>query len=139
MDIKARKIIPVLIASVTILLTISLYFFIYPLYEEYFPKCVFHNLTGFYCPLCGTQRAAAALLHGDILSALRNNILFVLALPLFIYYFLIVCFKASSANHTKHEIFYSSTSMKVALLIVITFEILRNIPAYPFSLLAPLG
>ena len=137
MEMKERKIIPVIIASIIILLTTLLYSFIYPLYREYFPKCVFHDLTGLYCPLCGIQRAVAALLHGDFLAALRNNILFILALPSAIYSFVIVCFGALAINHTKCKISYSLASMKVALFIVIVFEILRNIPIYPFSLLAP--
>ena len=138
MEMKKRKIIPVIIASIIILLITLVYFFIYPLYREYFPKCMFHDLTGLYCPLCGIQRAVAALLHGDFSASLRNNMLFVLALPLFIYSFVIACFSALATNYTKQKIFYSSTSMKIALLIVVVFEILRNIPAYPFNLLAPL-
>ena len=36
--------------------------------QGYVP-CLFHTLTGFYCPGCGGTRAAAALLHGKILTA----------------------------------------------------------------------
>jgi hypothetical protein len=71
---------------------------------------MFHDLTGLYCPLCGSQRAVAALLHGDFSASLRNNMLFVLALPLFIYSFVIACFSALATNYTKQKIFYSSTS-----------------------------
>lgn len=40
----------------------------------YLPSCPFHRLTGFYCPACGNTRSVRALLQGDILSALRYNI-----------------------------------------------------------------
>ncbi|MCM1529284.1 MAG: DUF2752 domain-containing protein [Alistipes sp.] len=35
--------------------------------------CLFHLATGYYCPGCGNTRSADALLHGNILLALRNN------------------------------------------------------------------
>jgi hypothetical protein len=41
--------------------------------------CPFHALTGLLCPLCGSTRALAALLRGDLLLALRCNMLTVAA------------------------------------------------------------
>ncbi len=35
--------------------------------------CLFHLVTGYYCPGCGNTRSADALLHGNIPLALRNN------------------------------------------------------------------
>ncbi|MBP3380064.1 MAG: DUF2752 domain-containing protein [Ruminococcus sp.] len=35
--------------------------------------CLFHLATGYYCPGCGNTRSAEALLHGNVLLALRNN------------------------------------------------------------------
>jgi len=36
--------------------------------------CVFHAMSGLPCPLCGGTRAACAILHGDLPSALRLNV-----------------------------------------------------------------
>ncbi len=51
--------------------------------------CVFRSLTGFPCPTCGTTRAAIAMLHGDLATALAANplaaaagLLFVAGAPL---------------------------------------------------------
>lgn len=37
-------------------------------------KCTFHEVTGLNCPGCGNTRSVKALLRGDILLSLRNNI-----------------------------------------------------------------
>ena len=51
--------------------------------------CVFRSLSGIPCPTCGTTRAAAAFLHGDIAAAFTANplatamgLLFVVGAPL---------------------------------------------------------
>jgi hypothetical protein len=51
-----------------------------PATVHFFPRCVFHELTGLQCPGCGTTRALHHLLHGDIAGAFRlNAMLFVVA------------------------------------------------------------
>jgi hypothetical protein len=46
--------------------------------------CIFRSLTGIPCPTCGTTRAAAAFLHGDLLTAFATNPLAAAAGLLFI-------------------------------------------------------
>ena len=38
------------------------------------PPCPVYAKSGIYCPGCGNTRSVTALLHGDLLLALRNNI-----------------------------------------------------------------
>jgi hypothetical protein len=49
------------------------------------PLCTFHRLTGLDCPGCGATRATHELLHGRIRAAWRDNALWVLLLPAFLY------------------------------------------------------
>ncbi len=38
-----------------------------------FGGCMFHAVTGLYCPGCGGTRAVLALLHGDLVRSLRYH------------------------------------------------------------------
>src|ERR1700761_8906128 len=50
-------------------------YFFNPSSHGFYPVCRFHQLTGLNCPGCGATRALYALLHGDVLLALRDNAL----------------------------------------------------------------
>jgi hypothetical protein len=39
-----------------------------------FPACFFYSIYHRYCPSCGNTRSVTALLHGDLLTSLRFNI-----------------------------------------------------------------
>jgi hypothetical protein len=45
----------------------------------HYPVCPLYRLTGLYCPGCGGLRSAHAFVHGDLLTALRDNALGVAA------------------------------------------------------------
>lgn len=124
-----------LTAALTIVL---LYFFVYPLYGKYFPKCPFFTFTGLYCPGCGSQRAIVSLLHGDLLTAVHDNLLAVLALPFILFSFVITIKNYFDEKKRKIGIVYSTAFATSVFVIVLVFAILRNIPSYPFNLLAPL-
>jgi len=58
-----------------------LYFFA-PEQHGFYPRCLFHAVTGLQCPGCGGLRAAHRLLHGDVAGAWRFNPLVIIAIPL---------------------------------------------------------
>jgi len=126
-----------IIISTAVLAIVLLYFFIDARAGDFFPHCPFHTLTGLYCPGCGSQRALSSLLHADFLQAFRFNILLVLSLPLLLFSAVAAFAGAYKKQPVKQKIFYSPLFVKSVLFTVILFWILRNIPAYPFSLLAP--
>lgn len=135
--VRQKQIPLIIIVSTVALVMALLYFFIYPTYGKYFPKCLFYTFTGLYCPGCGSQRAVVALLHGNIITALHDNLLAVAALPFLAYSFLNLCLSTLNKKQLDTKIFYSPFFVKVVLILVIIFSILRNIPVYPFSLVAP--
>lgn len=50
-------------------------------YRQDVPLCLWHALTGGYCPGCGMTRAVHALLAGDLPLALHNNAFVVVLVP----------------------------------------------------------
>jgi hypothetical protein len=61
---------------------VALLFFFAPEKYPFYPRCLFHALTGLECPGCGGLRAAHHLLHGEFTVALHYNPLLILLLPL---------------------------------------------------------
>ena len=110
-----------------------LYFFVEPKNGN-LPKCFFHELTSLYCPGCGVQRSFHALLNGHLLTAIDYNLLFILLLPLIIYFLL-----AFTVNkiHPASSFIYKPVFSFTIVVVVVSFWIFRNIPFTPFSWLAP--
>lgn len=52
-----------------------------PSAHTYYPRCLFHALTGLQCPGCGATRALYHLMHGEVVAAIHFNFLFVLFSP----------------------------------------------------------
>lgn len=50
----------------------------------YFPICTFYRFYRHYCPSCGNTRSVTALLHGDLLTSLRFNVVPILSILLLI-------------------------------------------------------
>ena len=70
-----RRAIVITFIMVIAAMAVAIYFRWNPASHDFFPRCVFLNLTGLKCPGCGSQRAFHALLHGDVVAALRLNAL----------------------------------------------------------------
>ena len=101
-----------------------------------FPTCPFRALTGFHCPGCGTLRGLHQLLHGHLLEAFSFNPLMVLFLP-FLGYALLSNAVFSIGGRRLPGVLLPATGIWLLLAAIILFWILRNVPAYPFSVLAP--
>ena len=99
--------------------------------------CPFYRLTGLYCPGCGSGRAVRALLHGHLLQALSYNylldLLLVPALCVCAWEYLRLLFPGAGLR----PVFVPQRVTFGCLVLVCSFWILRNIPAFAF--LAPGG
>jgi hypothetical protein len=107
-----------------------------PARQSYFPGCVFHWLTGWNCPGCGTTRALHQLLHGRLGAALGYNPVTPLLLPLALAWLGAWAVRAWQGRPAPSWELPPRAGW-VVLGLVLAFWVLRNIPAYPFTLLAP--
>jgi len=102
-----------------------------------FPTCPFYAVTGLYCPGCGTLRCLHALLHADLRSALDYNALTVVFVPMLVVAWLSAGFAGVRGRHPPNA---GSTPRWAGPALGVAFGlfwILRNVPAEPFSWLAP--
>jgi hypothetical protein len=107
-----------------------------PARSGFYPPCPVYALTGFYCPGCGTARALHQLLHGNVLAALDLNPLLVIGLP-FILFVAVSYAMLWASRRPLPRVFASPLLNSLSLWIIVAYMLLRNIPVYPFTLLAP--
>jgi len=113
-----------------------LFYFLDPVQHSLFPQCIFHSISGYHCPGCGSQRAIHSLVHLNFAGVVGNNFLFLPALLLIAYHYI----RPPLNNFMKWKlpnIFYSKKTPWIIFAVVVLFWILRNLPWYPFSVLAP--
>jgi hypothetical protein len=101
-----------------------------------FPPSPFRLLTGLYCPGCGTLRGLHQLLHGHLMAALDLNPLMVVASPYLIYSY--ACYVSPVFFRRKlPRLSIPPQWIKGILVVILAYWVLRNIPVFPFSWLAP--
>ncbi len=115
---------------------VSIYVFINPSEVDFLPKCPFYFFTGLYCPGCGSQRATHQFLNFNFLGVLQQNLLFVIGLFIVGYHLIILAINTFFKKNIYNYLYHPKTPI-VLLIFIIFFWILRNIPSYPFNLLAP--
>jgi len=109
-----------------------------PVTTHIFPACPLYTLTGLYCPGCGSTRAFHYLLHGEFYGAFAMNPLGMLFLPFLIY---------GGASYLSFQIrgrylprvFIPGRWIWALGVLIVLYGVARNIPIYPFNLLAPGG
>jgi hypothetical protein len=107
-----------------------------PTSSGFFPACPLYSITGFACPGCGMTRGFHALFHGDILTALDFNALIPLVSIFFGYWFLSLLLTAVRGRGFGFGKM-SAGLVGTTFVLLLIFGIVRNIPAYPFTVLFP--
>lgn len=104
---------------------IVLYFFIDPAQSPFAPKCLFHEITGYDCPGCGSQRALHALLHGKFSRAWSFNPFIFIIIPVAVALGLIEAGRARFPRIYKKV--YRPSTFILIIILIIGWTILRNI------------
>ena len=113
-----------------------LFYVLNPSEHQIFPRCLFNSITGYYCPGCGSQRAIHSLLHFDLAGVVSYNFLFIPGFLLIFYHYSHPVLNRL-LNWKLPNIFYFKSTPWIIFGVIILFWILRNLPYYPFSVLAP--
>ncbi|HMO79773.1 MAG TPA: DUF2752 domain-containing protein [Pyrinomonadaceae bacterium] len=114
----------------------GLVWYIDPARASFMPACPLFITTGFACSGCGLTRGFHALFHGDIVTSLEYNAL----IPVFIVvfgFFYVSMFLVAVRGYAFPRWTLSLPAVWGFLGLLLVFGIVRNIPAYPFTLLFP--
>ena len=111
---------------------LALMVLLYELLDGRSLQCPFYQLTGLYCPGCGSGRAVYALLRGELALSFRQNpMLWLLGTPALaaqLYEYLRVVFLPRRLR----PIVLTQRICAFLVLLLIAWWILRNLPAFTF-------
>jgi hypothetical protein len=107
--------------------------------RSFSPGCFLRQLTGYYCGGCGGTRAFFAFLKGDFGGSWRMNPLFLIGLALAGVFGGLAILDRLPAGRPQSLASFQLTARAGWWTVgaLLGFSILRNLPSWPFTLLAP--
>ena len=88
-----------------------------------FLPCPFRVVTGWNCPACGGLRMVHDLLHGDLASAVTDNVFLLVGLPLLALWILL--------RRRQGRPVFTLPSIVVIAVTTIAWTVARNAPGFP--------
>ena len=120
------------VINLVIVFCILLLYFVFTNFFALYIPCLFHFITGLYCPGCGLTRMILSLFSLDFYQAFRYNMLLFMLLPFFIFFILNYIY----ALYKKKEPLFKKIPnfiWYIVIVILLLWGVVRNI----FPLLAP--
>jgi hypothetical protein len=93
--------------------------------RRHVPLCPFHAMTGGQCPLCGGLRGVDALVHGRVLSAVHDNVLLVVGVPILGLWWLVWFLRARSGRPRPA---WPRGATAALIGVAVVFTVVRNLP-----------
>nr|WP_082942911.1 DUF2752 domain-containing protein [Mycobacterium sp. 852002-40037_SCH5390672] len=88
-----------------------------------YPACPFKWLTGWNCPFCGGLRMTHDLLHGDVMTAVHDNVFLLVGIPLLAAWVLV--------RRARGKVLAPRAALLAIVVAAIAWTVLRNLPAFP--------
>lgn len=101
-----------------------------------YPACPFRAVTGLDCPGCGVTRALHSLANGDLPAALDHNVLWVVALPVLLWWMLRGFVRSRGRRPPGPSVTWRPWMTWTLVSTVLAFWLVRNLPWWPFDWLA---
>ena len=133
MNIRARRMLPVVAVGAAGVCATSLTYAINPTDMSLFPPCPLNAIFGIDCPLCGGMRGTHALLNGDLAGAMDYNVALLLILPLVAAAFLWWAVRRWRGDHAEEvRVRWRGMNWIVvsALFALVLFGVVRNFVPY---------
>jgi len=111
-------------------------YFVPPGGSGFYPPCQFHLITGLHCPGCGTTRCLSAFVHGDFAQAAAYNVVSLFLMPAATAWLFFGWFQVLRGRPFPVW-FFTPLFLRWFVIMFLAFGVLRNLPLYPFTLLAP--
>jgi hypothetical protein len=106
--------------------------------QPFYPPCPLHALTGWWCPVCGATRAVHAILTGHPVTAVHDNVLFLVVTPVVAYLWLSWLLRTTGRAPLPRPA-WPRWATVVCVAVAVTFGVARNVPTRPFTTLAPVA
>lgn len=116
-------------------LTIIVYIY-HPATPYKMMRCPFREITGLYCPGCGSVRAMTQLVQGNLLRAIRHNVFAVAFSPL-LAWFILSNLKLVITGSGLPFPSLPSRAIWGLLILLLLFAVLRNLPIARLNFLRP--
>jgi len=100
-------------------------------------RCMLNEWTGLHCPGCGMTRAAHATLGGRLGAAFAHNPVGMVLLPLGLTLLAYEALFWACDRRPPWRLRVGGRGAMALVVLVIGFGVLRNLPWWPFTLLAP--
>ncbi len=94
--------------------------------------CVFHEITGFYCPGCGITRLLFELAQGHIKEAFGYNQLVFILLPFLLLYIIYIFYMYITDKKDKILTRIPNYVYIILLIIVLAWGVIRNLSFFPY-------
>lgn len=125
-----RRLIILLLATIFLIASTILYYFTFSEFKAI--PCIFHLITGFYCPGCGITRMIFSLIKFDFYQAFRYNPLIFIFIPFILLVFIDFIIKWLIGRKNFLYLKISNKVWMILLVITLLFGVIRNIPFFDY-------